>query len=172
MATPSAIGAVIAAKGHVGHDQGATNCTANGACVVQHLVHGDGERVFVAQDDHGERVADEHEIDSGFIDEARGGIVVRGERGDGLALALHFSQCRHGDFCDRGIRSEDDRAAEKLVRLMLSPVPLRRLRMRPEQERVYAYWLRQSQASCLSPRMVTLLLQVRCKYPVSPCESA
>ena len=91
-------GAVIAAEGHVGDDESAANGAANGAGVVQHLVHGDGEGVVVAEDDHGERVADQQEIDAGFVDEAGAGVVVRGERGDGLALALHFTERGHGDF--------------------------------------------------------------------------
>ena len=45
--------AVIAAEGHVGHDERAAHGAAHGARVVEHLVDGDGERVFVAEDDHG-----------------------------------------------------------------------------------------------------------------------
>jgi peptidoglycan/xylan/chitin deacetylase (PgdA/CDA1 family) len=91
--------AVIAAEGHVGHKEGAANGAADGASVVQHLVHGDGEGVFVAQDHHGQRVAYQDEVDAGFVGEARGGVVVGGESGDGLALALHLSKRGHGDFC-------------------------------------------------------------------------
>ncbi len=90
--------AVIAAEGHVGHDERAAHGAAHGARVVQHLVDGDGKRVFMAENDHGERVADENEIDAGLVDKPRGGVVVGGERGDGLALALHFAERGHGDF--------------------------------------------------------------------------
>ena len=90
--------AVIAAEGHVGHDQRAMHGAAHGARVVQHLVHGDGKRVFVAEDHHGQRVADKDEVDAGLVHQARGGVVVGGERGDGLALALHLAECGHGDF--------------------------------------------------------------------------
>ena len=51
--------AVIAAEGHVGDDQRAAHGAAHGAGVVQHLIHGDGEGVFVAQNHHGQRVADQ-----------------------------------------------------------------------------------------------------------------
>ena len=81
-------------------DKRATDGAAHGARVVQHLVHGDGQRVFVAEHDHGEGVADEDEVDAGFVDQAGGGVVVGGERGDGLALALHFCQRRNGNFCE------------------------------------------------------------------------
>ncbi len=78
--------AVIAAEGHVGDEQGAADGAADGAGVVEHLVDGDGEGVFVAEDDHGERVADQDQVDAGFVGEAGGGVVVGGEGGDGLAL--------------------------------------------------------------------------------------
>ena len=90
--------AVIAAEGHVGHDERAADGAADGACVVEHLVNGDGKRIFVAEDDLGERIADKDEIDACLIDKARGGVVVGGERGDGLALTLHFTERGHGDF--------------------------------------------------------------------------
>ena len=133
--------AVIAAEGHVGHHQRATHGAAHGARVVQHLVHGDGERVFVAEDHHGQRVADKDEIDAGLVDQPRGGVVVGGERGDGLALALHLAECGHGDFWKGNARCARGRAPPgNWVRLMLSPVPLRRLRMRPEQDKYTPQW--------------------------------
>ena len=85
---------MIAAEGHVGDDERAADGAANGAGVVQHLVHGDGEGVFVAEDDHGERVADQDEVDAGFIHQARGCVVVRGERGDGLRTVASFQRAR------------------------------------------------------------------------------
>ena len=36
-----------------------TNGTANGAGVMQHFVDGDGQRVVVAEHDHGQRIADQ-----------------------------------------------------------------------------------------------------------------
>ena len=72
---------------------------ADGTGVVEHLVHGDGESVFMAEDDHGERVADEEQVDSCIVDEAGTGVVIGGESGDGFALALHFCEGGHGDFC-------------------------------------------------------------------------
>ena len=91
---------VIAAERHIGNHESATHGAAHGARVVQHLVDGDGKSVFLAEHDHGERVADEDQIHAGLVDQARGRVVVRGQRGDGLALALHLSQRGHGDFRD------------------------------------------------------------------------
>ena len=58
---------VIAAERHVGHHQRAMHGAAYGARVVQHLVHGDGQRVFVAEHDHGQRVADKNQIDPSLV---------------------------------------------------------------------------------------------------------
>ena len=44
---------------------------ANGTSVVDHLVDGDGEGVFVAEDDHCQRIADQDEVDAGLVGEAR-----------------------------------------------------------------------------------------------------
>ncbi len=71
-------GAVIAAERHVGHHQSAAHGATHGARVVQHLVHGNGQRVFMAEHDHGQRVADKNQIDAGLVDEARGCVVVGG----------------------------------------------------------------------------------------------
>ena len=96
--------AVIAAEGHVGDEQGAADGAADGAGVMEHLVDGDGEGVFKAHHHHGQRIAHQHHVDARLVDKARGCIVIGGERGDGLALALHLGQRGHGDFYDGGVR--------------------------------------------------------------------
>jgi len=93
---------VVAAEGHVGHYERATNGAANGSRVVKHLVDGDGERVVMAHHDHCQRVADKDQVDTGLVDKARGGVVVGGERSDGLALMLHLGQSGHGHFGEGG----------------------------------------------------------------------
>jgi hypothetical protein len=105
---------VVAAKGHIGNYEGAMHGAANGAGVVEHLVHGDGKGIFVAKRDHGERVADEEEIYSGFVNEAGAGVVICGERGDWLALALHFAEGGHGDFGKGNCRLRGTRASGKV----------------------------------------------------------
>jgi hypothetical protein len=52
-------GGMVGAVGHVGDQEGAVEATGNRSSVVEHLVEGDGEGVFVAEDNHAERVADE-----------------------------------------------------------------------------------------------------------------
>ena len=46
---------------------------ADGAGVMQHLIHGDRQSAVITENDLGERIADKDEIDSGFIGQARGG---------------------------------------------------------------------------------------------------
>jgi hypothetical protein len=65
--------------------------------MVQHLFHGDRQSAVIAEDDLGERVADEDEIDVGFIGKAGGGVVVGGEGNDGLVLALLVGKGLDGD---------------------------------------------------------------------------
>ena len=74
--TASASSIVIAAVGHVRDQQRSPHAAAHGARVVQHFVHGDGQRVFVAEHDHAQRIADEHDVHAGFIEQARRRIVV------------------------------------------------------------------------------------------------
>jgi hypothetical protein len=64
-------GTVIAAEGHVGDHQRAAHGAANGAGVMQHLVHGDGQGVVVAQNHHGQRIAHQQQVDAGLICQAR-----------------------------------------------------------------------------------------------------
>ena len=89
---------MIAAEGHVGDDHGAMHGAADGAGVVQHLVHGDGEGGIVTENDHGEGVADEDEVDAGLVDEARGRVIVCGEAGDGDAREFLVLNGLDGDF--------------------------------------------------------------------------
>jgi len=81
-------GCVVGAEGHVRDEQSALHGAADGMGVVQHLVHGDGQGAVIAEDGHAERVADEEQVNAGLVDEGARGIVIRGERGDGLAGLL------------------------------------------------------------------------------------
>ena len=76
---------LVAAVGHVRDQQRAANGAADGADMVQHLVDRYRERVFVAENDVGERIAYQHDVDAGFIHQARGRIVVGGETDQPLA---------------------------------------------------------------------------------------
>jgi hypothetical protein len=73
-------GAVVAAEWHVCYYKCAADGATHGACVVQHLVYGDGKGVFVAEHDHSEGVADEDEVDAGFVYKSGCRVIVCGER--------------------------------------------------------------------------------------------
>ena len=88
---------MIGAEGHVSHQKGVLHGAAHGAGVMQHLVHGDRQGAVIAEHDLGERVSDEDEVHAGFIGQARGGVIVGGERDDGLVLALLLRQGVDGD---------------------------------------------------------------------------
>jgi len=66
----------------------------------------------MAENDHGERVADQKQVDAGFVHKAGTGVVVGGERGDGLALALHFTEAGMVTLSGRGEAGETLSAGE------------------------------------------------------------
>jgi cytochrome c551/c552 len=53
--------------------------------VMDHLVHGDAERVGAAHDDVAARVADQDDVDAALVEDFCRGIVVRGEDRDFFA---------------------------------------------------------------------------------------
>ena len=88
---------VIGAEGHVGHQKCVPHGAAHGASVVQHLVHGDRKSAVIAEHHLGERVSDQDHVYAGFIGKARGGVIVGGERNDGLVVALFFRESVYGN---------------------------------------------------------------------------
>ena len=92
-------GRVIGAIRHVGnHDRpldGPPHCTR----VMEHFVDGDGEGAVETHHDHGQRVADENQIDARFIDDTSGRVVVGGQGRNRLAMTLLFLQMGKSDFC-------------------------------------------------------------------------
>ena len=73
------------AIGHVRHQQGALDAPAGRFGVVDHLVHGDRQRVRMAQHDHGERVAHQDDVHSGRVGRAPLREVVGGDHHDAVA---------------------------------------------------------------------------------------
>ena len=68
------------------------------ARVVQHLLHGDGQGVFVAQHHHAQRVADQDHVNAGFVHQPRAGVVVGGEAGDEFLALFLFEKSGSGDL--------------------------------------------------------------------------
>jgi len=68
------------------------DATSHGARVVQHFFNGDRQRVLVAQHGLREGIANQHDIDSSFVDEAGGGVVVGSQARDRFVPEFLFSQ--------------------------------------------------------------------------------
>jgi hypothetical protein len=73
---------VVAAEGHVGDEQSALGAATHGSRVMEHLVEGYRQSGVIAEDDHGDRIADEDDVHAGFVEQARGRIVIRGQAND------------------------------------------------------------------------------------------
>ena len=93
---------MVRTVGHVRDEHGATHPAAHGTRVVQHLVHGDGQRTFEPHHDHGERVAHQQQVDASLIGQPCGGVVVGGQRRNGLMCLLAFQKCVGSDLCGWG----------------------------------------------------------------------
>ena len=73
---------MVRAVRHVGDQQGILHAPAHRPGVVQHLVRSDGQRVLVAEHGLGQRVADQHDVNTGLIHQPRSGVVVGRQAGD------------------------------------------------------------------------------------------
>ena len=58
--------------------------------MIDHLVECDGQGGHIACHDIRCAVAYEYAVDTGFVDDAGSGVIIRGEHGDFLALLFHF----------------------------------------------------------------------------------
>src|SRR5205807_3041812 len=64
--------------------------------MMQHFIQSYLGRVFVAEHNHPQRIADQDNVEAAFIEQTRGWIIIGGQRGDALAALLHFTKffCR------------------------------------------------------------------------------
>ncbi len=90
-------GSRVAHERHVDHQERAPEPAGDRARVVDDVGDRDGHRRVVTLDDHAERIADEHHVGAGQVDELREARVVGGETGDRFARRLHLAQRRHVD---------------------------------------------------------------------------
>ena len=104
---------VVGAIRHIHRQHGTADAAAHSTRVVQHLVHGDGQGAFEAHHHHGQRVANQQQVDAGLIRETRGGVVISGQRRDRLMRLLAFEKCVRGDFCGRGRTGHDRRQTHR-----------------------------------------------------------
>lgn len=89
---------VIRAIGQIGHQQGPPRATAHRLQVMEHLLDGDRHRRIKPQDGLSKGVAHERHIDSRFVQQSRGGVVIRRKAGDLFPPELSFQKGRNGDF--------------------------------------------------------------------------
>ena len=88
-------GSVVGVDGEIGDDESGGFGSDNGFEVVKDVRERHVGGVRESKDDHSERVADEENIDTGLIEQARRGIIVAGEGGDGAGSFFSGDQ---GDF--------------------------------------------------------------------------
>ena len=87
---------LIAAKGHVYHDEGSLDAANHTGSVVDHLVEGDGKGRRMSSHYIGCRIPDEKDVNTSCIKETRHCIVVGGEHRDRLTLGFHSCQTKGG----------------------------------------------------------------------------
>ncbi len=83
--------------GHVADDEGPPHGPGHGLGVVDHLVHGHGDRVLVPQDDHAQGVPDQDEVDPGLVQDRRRGEIVGRQADDLRAGGLPGPEGGDGD---------------------------------------------------------------------------
>ena len=121
LATPSAIESDSSRRA-CRRPGSAAHGAANGAGVVQHLVEGDGKGVSRPMTTMASESPTRIEVDAGFIDQARGRVVVGGQRRDRLAEAFLLLKMGEGEFCRDA--DPDLSALRKCGMLITSPVRL------------------------------------------------
>ena len=109
---------LVGAEGHIGDHHRVLDRAAYGAGVKQHLVHGDGEGVFIAHDHHGKRIPNQDEVDPGFVHQPRSGVVVGSQGHDGGAVGFLVLKCLDGH--PGAGAGADGSAVRKCVRLMVN----------------------------------------------------
>ena len=77
---------------HVGHQERAVQPLRDRAAVIDDVLQRDRHGRVVTLDHHAERIADQHQVDAGVVDERREARVVSGDAGDLLALRLHAAR--------------------------------------------------------------------------------
>ena len=74
------------------------NAASHGAAVMQHFLHRDGKRVFIAEHDHAERISDQDAVDSGAIQRDGRRKIVGGQERNRLSVQLLGMQSLDADF--------------------------------------------------------------------------
>jgi hypothetical protein len=81
----------VAHERQVGHQERPVQSARHGSQWIDHVVHRHRHRGVVPLDHHAERIADQHHVDIGLVEQHGEAGVVAGEAGDLLALARILS---------------------------------------------------------------------------------
>jgi len=87
----------IAHERHVGNEEGVPQAASDGPRVIDNIVDSYRYRRIVTLNHHAERVANEHEVRAGGIDQRCVTRIVSRQASDRLTILFHFSQCRDID---------------------------------------------------------------------------
>ncbi len=77
---------------HVADQQANFRAARDGAAVMEHFLHRDGQGVGITQHHHAKRIADQDGIHASLVHRQRGGIIVGGQHGDRLAALLLLAE--------------------------------------------------------------------------------
>ena len=89
---------LVAHERQVTYDQSTLCSRSDQASVIEHLLHRDRDGCLATLHNHGDRITDQQHVETCFIQQSRHRVVVRGQRGDGLATLFHALQLRGGDL--------------------------------------------------------------------------
>jgi hypothetical protein len=112
---------LVGKEGQVGHQQGAFEAARHTAGVIDHVVQGHRHRGGLALHHVAERIADQHHVDAGRVQQAGEGIVIRRQRGNALAGALHLQQGIAGDGHACGSSRQPPAAAGRDILMIVTP---------------------------------------------------
>ena len=91
------VGGVVGVEGHVPDEQAGGGATGDRPGVVEHLLHAHRQGARVAEHEHPQRVADEQDGDRGGVEDARCGVVVRGDDGEAAPMPLALREVVDAD---------------------------------------------------------------------------
>ena len=86
---------IVSVNRHIRDEQRLFDPPRRRASVMQHLVQCYIRSVLITQNYHAYGVAHEDDVDATLIEQTRGGIIVRRERGNLLTALLHLAKIFH-----------------------------------------------------------------------------
>ena len=91
---------MVGHKWHIADDHGVFCAADHRLAVVNHVIHGHGDRTVIAEDNITQAVADQDDGNAATINDFSGGIIVSSEHGDFLAVLFHLADVINGNAFD------------------------------------------------------------------------